>query len=249
MTANQTRIQRIPKARDGFYGTVTTEVQVVHTSAAHGPRPVVVEPEQVHVASNCQLSFEDASSTERQKGLAQYYSSVTSAPPRRRGLLLSPFRRAARAVNSAAAKFVIDDPVKRAYLRTSLLFALSVLVTWIPSSLNRIHGWLSGASPYEFHVATASVLPLQGLWNAIIFFVTSWTTVRDRLRGKSAADEDARHQRRIDDAFATVDRSMRRDDTAAASDTEFDDDADSTAPPSHLELGRLSHPPSSLSTS
>ncbi|OAA32191.1 G-protein coupled receptor protein [Moelleriella libera RCEF 2490] len=87
----------------------------------------------------------------------------------------------ARATGALSSKFVVHDAVKRAYLRTSLLFAMSVLVTWTPSSLNRIHSWLAGQSPYEFHVATAAVLPLQGLWNAIIFFMTSWTAVRDRM--------------------------------------------------------------------
>jgi hypothetical protein len=88
-------------------------------------------------------------------------------------------RRITSATNTAMAKFLIEDPVKRAYLRTSFLFGLSVLVTWIPSSMNRIHGWLSGSSPFQYHVATASVLPLQGLWNAIIFFVTSWRILRE----------------------------------------------------------------------
>lgn len=48
--------------------------------------------------------------------------------------------------------------------------------------MNRIHGWLAGHSPFEYHVATASVLPLQGLWNAVIFFVTSGRTLRECFR-------------------------------------------------------------------
>lgn len=103
----------------------------------------------------------------------QYFSAVEAVPP--------PARRLGRfvaALHSAASTFFVDDPVKRAYLRTSLLFGLSVLVTWIPSSLNRIYGWLEGHSPYQLHVATSAVLPLQGLWNALIFFISSWDVVR-----------------------------------------------------------------------
>lgn len=95
------------------------------------------------------------------------------------------------ALKSLAGKFVVHDKIKRAYLRTSFLFALSVLVTWIPSSMNRIRSWTSGESPFEYHFATAAVLPLQGLWNAIIFFITSsvglrhgWQDLQRRYRGK-----------------------------------------------------------------
>lgn len=60
--------------------------------------------------------------------------------------------------------------------------------------MNRIHSWLTGESPYEYHVATAAVLPLQGLWNAVIFFVTSQVALKKgwaELRyGKRVAEEE-----------------------------------------------------------
>lgn len=92
-------------------------------------------------------------------------STGTSSNPRQQHHLLDRFR--------------VLDPVKRAYLRTSFLFALSVLVTWIPSSINRIHGLIYNDSPYAYNVGTATVLPLQGVWNAVIFFVTSWKVLRE----------------------------------------------------------------------
>lgn len=187
--------------RDGFYGTVTTEVRVVHTSATAGADSIA-EPKRAHLPAAGQVSFAGALAPERRNApAAQYYSSVTSAAPRR-AKLASPFGRVAKAARRVASKFVIDDPVKQAYLRTSLLFALSVLVTWIPSSLNRIHGWLDGSSPYEYHVATAAVLPLQGLWNFLIFFVTSWRAVRHFLVGRPAEMSPPSR----DDANGTLDR-------------------------------------------
>ncbi|KAK3352849.1 hypothetical protein B0T25DRAFT_195271 [Lasiosphaeria hispida] len=78
-------------------------------------------------------------------------------------------------------RFALEDPVKRAYLRTATLFALSVLVTWVPSSIHRVHGVVYGTPPYGYNVATAAVLPLQGVWNAIIFFITSWTVLRESV--------------------------------------------------------------------
>ncbi|KAM4060347.1 7 transmembrane receptor (secretin family) domain-containing protein [Hirsutella rhossiliensis] len=224
--------------RDGFYGTVTTEVRVVHSSASAGVN-TLLEPKRARLPTTGQVSFDSASSPERQNAPdAQYYSTVTSAAPRR-AKFTSPLSLIVRAVRRTASKFVIDDPVKRAYLRTSLLFALSVLVTWIPSSLNRIHGWLDGSSPYEYHVATAAVLPLQGLWNFLIFFITSWRVVKRFILGKPM--EVSQPSR--DDANGTMDRAAGRDRTNRADDLRTDtdfDDAESGNMGSDVELRRVS---------
>ena len=79
-------------------------------------------------------------------------------------------------------RFTVVDPVKRAYLRTSILFGISVLVTWIPSSVNRIHSLVNGDSPFGYNVGTALVLPLQGLWNGLIFFITSWKVFKECVK-------------------------------------------------------------------
>lgn len=219
----------------------------MHTSASAGA-VAPAEPKPAHMPAIGQVSFNGGSPPQRATASpAQYYSSVTSAAPRRR-TIPSPLARVVTATSRAASKFVIDDPIKRAYLRTSLLFAISVLVTWIPSSLNRIHGWLDGTSPYEYHVATAAVLPLQGLWNFLIFFVTSWAVVRQRIRGKSSQVS----QRSRDDAFGTADRTVDRERAvhrdAHRDDTDFDD-ADSGTMGSDVELRRVPDRPAKTSAS
>jgi hypothetical protein len=71
------------------------------------------------------------------------------------------------------------DPVKLAYLRTSFIFAISVLVTWTPSSINRVHNLFHKDQPnFPLNAASAVVLPLQGVWNAVIYFITSWSIFR-----------------------------------------------------------------------
>ncbi|EGR51434.1 G-protein coupled receptor protein [Trichoderma reesei QM6a] len=162
-------------AHNGFYGTVTTEVQVTHTLADSVPP----EPQPAYIPRTTRhVSFDNPEPEIQPSSDNQYYSSVTTAPPQEVPPPPSLLQRFKTTVTAITSKFRVGDPIKRAYLRTSFLFALSVLVTWIPSSLNRIHGWLDGGSPYEFHVATAAVLPLQGLWNGIIFFVTSWRSIK-----------------------------------------------------------------------
>jgi hypothetical protein len=80
-------------------------------------------------------------------------------------------------------KFNNMDPVKLAYLRTSFVFAISVLVTWTPSSINRVHDLVSkqGAS-FGLNLASSIVLPLQGVWNAVIFFSTSSSALREEIK-------------------------------------------------------------------
>ncbi|KAI1335913.1 hypothetical protein F5Y15DRAFT_408836 [Xylariaceae sp. FL0016] len=81
------------------------------------------------------------------------------------------------------AKFNPMDPVKLAYLRTSFVFAISVFVTWTPSSINRVHDLIYPNSySFALNLAASVVLPLQGVWNAVIFYSTSWNALREGLR-------------------------------------------------------------------
>ncbi|KAI1142636.1 hypothetical protein F5Y05DRAFT_125167 [Hypoxylon sp. FL0543] len=82
-------------------------------------------------------------------------------------------------------RFSHMDPVKLAYLRTSFVFAISVFVTWTPSSVNRVHDlvYAENAS-FALNLASAVVLPLQGVWNAVIFFSTSWLAMRQEVRAR-----------------------------------------------------------------
>jgi hypothetical protein len=75
------------------------------------------------------------------------------------------------------------DPVKMAYLRTSFIFGFAVLITWIPSSVNRLYSIANnGRINFPLSAISGSVLPLQGLWNALIYFTTSWKVVGEEVR-------------------------------------------------------------------
>lgn len=61
------------------------------------------------------------------------------------------------------------------YTKCALLFFTAMLVTWIPSSANRVYSVVKNgevALPLEY--MSAFVLPLQGFWNALIYMTTSW---------------------------------------------------------------------------
>ncbi|KAJ6447073.1 G-protein coupled receptor protein [Purpureocillium lavendulum] len=264
----------------GFYGTVVTEVKVVHTSASvDGGSDTIVTPKTAHLAGARHGSPPpdpaEQVSTRNNKGdqstndrtvPRNYYSTVT-VDAQERQTAPSGMARFRVATRRMASKFVVDDPIKRAYLRTSLLFAVSVFVTWIPSSLNRINGWLHGTSPYQYHLATAAVLPLQGLWNFLIFFVTSWSVVKKRIQGRGRYGT-GNSQRSRDDGYGTgtVDRTMDRDRATTShplnhtrsnqqyshnyrtSDSDMGD-VESETLGSEVELRGLPHVPTKASTS
>ncbi|KAI1812231.1 family A G protein-coupled receptor-like protein [Poronia punctata] len=65
------------------------------------------------------------------------------------------------------------------YTKCAILFFTALLVTWIPSSANRVYSLVHGDDTVvALQVLSAIVLPLQGFWNAIIYAVTSWHAVK-----------------------------------------------------------------------
>jgi hypothetical protein len=76
------------------------------------------------------------------------------------------------------------------YTKVAGLFFIAMMITWIPSSANRLY---SVVNPEQVSVAleclAAFVLPLQGFWNALIYATTSlpacrslWKQVREKKR-------------------------------------------------------------------
>lgn len=65
------------------------------------------------------------------------------------------------------------------YTKCAILFFAALLVTWIPSSGNRVYSMIHNDEVSKpLFYASAFVLPLQGFWNAIIYAVTSWAACK-----------------------------------------------------------------------
>ena len=65
------------------------------------------------------------------------------------------------------------------YAKCAMLFFVSLLVTWVPSSTFRVSSVVSPNDHiYGLAYATGLVLPLQGFWNSIIYFATSREAVK-----------------------------------------------------------------------
>lgn len=68
------------------------------------------------------------------------------------------------------------------YTKCAILFFTAILITWIPSTANRVYSVVhqnESFAPLEF--MSAFVLPLQGFWNAVIYAVTSWGACKNLL--------------------------------------------------------------------
>ncbi|KAH8769311.1 G-protein-like protein coupled receptor [Hyaloscypha finlandica] len=81
------------------------------------------------------------------------------------------------------SNFSPSDRTTMAYSRVAFLFFASNLITWVPASVNRVYALLHPTEPSFFlNVFAAIVLPLQGLWNCIIYLVVNKTFFKEIFR-------------------------------------------------------------------
>lgn len=60
------------------------------------------------------------------------------------------------------------------YTKVALLFFVSLLVTWVPSSINRVYALVHpNHVPKSYEYAAGIVLSLMGFWNSVIYIATS----------------------------------------------------------------------------
>lgn len=65
------------------------------------------------------------------------------------------------------------------YARVAFLFFVALLITWVPTSVNRVYA-LAKPDTYNFalNYVASFVFPLQGFWNTIVYILTSQTACR-----------------------------------------------------------------------
>jgi hypothetical protein len=55
----------------------------------------------------------------------------------------------------------------------------SNLITWVPASINRVYAIRNPDTPnFTLNVLAAIVLPLQGLWNCVIYLVVNKSVIK-----------------------------------------------------------------------
>lgn len=184
--------------RPEFYGTAITEVQIT-SDQNHGCEDLLERPPAIYTrviparSGSWAPSSGDDEHEHDNDNKARRFETVCSSNSTPHSPLTVITR--IRVVKSnASLKLKRLDPVKMAYLRTSFVFGFAVLITWIPSSINRLYS-LANKNEISFPLSVASgcVLPLQGVWNAIIYFTTSWSTVREEFKKIKTVFQEARN--------------------------------------------------------
>ena len=81
---------------------------------------------------------------------------------------------------SGTNRIVDVNKATLSYCYTALLFFIALLVTWVPSSTNRLFGVIhpDAKAPFGLDFSSGLVLPLQGFWNTVIYVVTSWAACK-----------------------------------------------------------------------
>ncbi|OJJ08068.1 hypothetical protein ASPVEDRAFT_142955 [Aspergillus versicolor CBS 583.65] len=66
-----------------------------------------------------------------------------------------------------------------AYTKYAMLFFVALLVTWVPSTVNRVYAFVyPEVSNFGLNYASSFVLPLQGFWNSLIYISISWRSFK-----------------------------------------------------------------------
>ena len=148
-----------------FSCSKTTEVCVTSELAGfHIPEP----------PRNCFDAARPSIDKRSPRGYEQYSTTINSSPP---STAFDPSPRTSSHSTSAYKRYraaVETNTATWRYTKVALLFFVSLCVTWIPSSINRIYDLAHPtAVSYHLNFVSAIVLPLMGFWNGLIYFVTT----------------------------------------------------------------------------
>lgn len=103
------------------------------------------------------------------------------------------------------------DNANWAYAKVAVLFFVALMVTWIPSSANRVYSYVHPGQISEgLEFASAFVLPLQGFWNGLIYATTSIPACKSfwrELKGRTLFTR--KPLRRVSTNFAPKNDSLR----------------------------------------
>lgn len=169
-----------PFNENPFEGIITTEIDV--TSYARRPsEPGPISPDEATPIS--------IASPMREYEFDPYSVNVEVGRPRpdRKTSAAEMFKVRSLTRNHALRE---SNPDAWLYARVAFLFFCSLLICWVPSSINRLY---SIANPnrlvFWLNYIETLVLPLQGFFNAVIYIITSQTACRNLWRSMTGAQQ------------------------------------------------------------
>lgn len=178
-----------PLNENPFTQIVTTEIEITHEE-----RFIVKDGESQEAQS------------ERPERFDPYSVNVETAPKNQPRQLPAPLRMRGITREIAEAE---TNPEAWLYARVAFLFFIALLITWVPSSVNRVYAMVNpNKINFALNYVSSFVFPLQGFWNVIVYVVTSqtacrrlWNDMTSRRSGRdrsmmSGGQDDQRNHRR-----------------------------------------------------
>ncbi|KAI4175952.1 MAG: hypothetical protein LQ346_007966 [Caloplaca aetnensis] len=165
-------------------GTVTTSIDIVVEQLPRSySSPSSSSPTQPTV-NYFDKDFDDGNTGELGE-LNPYTVTITAPPP-------APSHKPTthlRQITREEALLASSNPGAWLYARVAFLFFVSMLIIWIPSSVNRVYA-LAHPTRINFplNYVSALVLPAQGILNCIVYVVTSRTAVKQFGRSVMGAE-------------------------------------------------------------
>ncbi|KAF7877382.1 hypothetical protein EAF04_001062 [Stromatinia cepivora] len=171
-----------------FTGTRTTEIEVTHGSWENG------------MALNTEPTPQNPAASD-----LNHMRAPTRNPDTNYRVTISALPHINTTRGSRRGTATSLDKIKWAYTKVAMLFCISILITWVPASVNRVYGLRFPDKPsFILNIGSAIVLPLQGFWNTVIYFTTSLGICRSvwaDFRGPS-------NQHKQIEGFRKMDRPM-----------------------------------------
>ncbi|KAI1391336.1 family A G protein-coupled receptor-like protein [Hypoxylon trugodes] len=157
------------------YSTKTTEVTVTTESAEENGDGIDLAPlgraapNKPKAAYSVTISSDVKDKSQQGDIKLPIQSNVPPTPSTAKAQVKTQKRKAAFDFNHAAWS----------YSKCALLFFTALLITWIPSSANRVYSIVNtNQTLASLEIMSALVLPLQGFWNMLIYVATSWEAVK-----------------------------------------------------------------------
>ena len=128
--------------------------------------------------------FSELSTSSMNKSYTVNVTSTPTSPPSRPSLphMKSSASSTGRGGHNRHANRAAMEANRAAYSYTFIasLFFVSLLVTWVPSSINRVYSLIHPeAVSVEYAYAAGVVLSLMGFWNSVIYIATSWMACKN----------------------------------------------------------------------
>lgn len=151
-----------PLNENPFTSTVTTEIEITH--------------EERFITKDAGSQKTSDMSTEAE-GFDPYTVDVqVAAQPRQHHAVPAALRLRTLTRDAAESETNADAWL---YARVAFLFFLALLITWVPTSVNRVYALVHpDRVNFPLNYISSLVFPLQGFWNAVVYIITSQTACR-----------------------------------------------------------------------